>query len=1210
MANWTDRQMDVIRARNCDLLVSAAAGAGKTAVLVERILRRILDPEDPVDIDRLLVVTFTRAAAGEMKERIRGALEKALRADPHNSRLQRQAALVSHARITTIDSFCMDVVRSHFHEIDLDPGFRVADEGELKLIRQDVLAEVMEQAYLEADPQVIRFTQVFAHGKSDAPIEELIERFYHFSQAHPYPASWRQSSLKAAVFADLEEMEQCEWMQQMLGNAHRIVEDMRARSGTALRIAAEEDGPGSYLPCLQEDASLLDELAACRTYRDYRAVLGDKINWKRAPGGKKKENVSAGKLARVKTIREQVKKNINSLREKYFAWEPETALEVCRLSVDMIRALTKLTDRFEEAFTAEKSARGVVDFSDVEHFALKILVKSEEDPVPTATALEYRDYFREVMTDEYQDSNLVQELILKAVSKEEEGSRNRFMVGDVKQSIYRFRQARPQLFIEKYETYSNGEDASERRIDLLSNFRSRPQVIGLVNKIFEKIMTAGVGGIDYDENAALKSGADFPEGPDEKLYIPELLLVQEPGGDGEDDGEELPGAVEQEADVIASKIEETVGNLPVWDKEKGEYRPAAYGDIVILMRSLSSRADTFVKVLSDRGIPARAEKGSGYFAAAEVQTLMAMLTILDNPHQDHPLYCVLHSPMGGFTDEELARIRVRFPDDDLYRAICLAAEEEPEASGGKMRNFLALFKRLRRMVPFTPIHELIWKILDETGYMDIAGAMSAGPSRRANLEMLSAQAQIFEQGSYRGLFNFVRYIEKLQKYEVDYAEASSPGEEDQTVRIMSIHKSKGLEFPVVIVAGLGTRFNRSDSTSRLVLHPDLGAACDLVDPEKRTRTNSLMRSCISSRISEEDMGEELRILYVAMTRAREKLILCGRISSVEDAYERFADTLTDKESPLSVTDIMRAGSFLDLILPVALSGEGILSENDLAIVQCFAHGAAGEAKEEGPGRDFYETDKDIVYHEALRESLGRALAPRTESSPLTIPLKVSVSEVKHAYMDEQLEDESFKKIVPGADSDPRLFVSVPHGQGMLAGADLGTLYHRFMEHIDFTDDAGAERQLESMVNCGKIHEDEKRNIRPEVIDLFLESDLARRMRRAAEAGKLRRETPFVIAVPACEVDSSWPEDQFVLVQGIIDAWFEEDDSIILVDYKTDRVPVDEPGYLARLYHAQMDLYRRALEQLTEKRTAESWLYSFALERAVRADDIPVRDISN
>ncbi len=1201
MTAWTEQQNQVIETRNCDLLVSAAAGSGKTAVLVERIVRMVTDPKEAVDIDRLLVVTFTRAAAGEMKERIRSALEKALKEDPENSRLQRQEALAAHAKITTIDSFCMDVVRNHFHEIDLDPAFRVADEGEIRLIRQDVLDEVMEQAYQEADPDVIRFTRIFAEGKTDAGITDMIERFYNFSIAHPYPASWRRDCLKDGIFADEEELWESSRMKQLLDDAQMVVSDMRERAEKALAVCGEEDGPANYVPVFTSDLILLDTLLACRTYKDYAAALKGGPAWRRAPGGKKKENVNEDKLARVKAVRELVKKSINSLYEDYFAWEPSEALEVCRKSEDMIKALTRLTDRFEEAFSREKRSRGIVDFSDIEHFALQILVRSEEEPEPTETAEEYRRLFREVMVDEYQDSNFVQEMILKAVSKDGAEGRDRFMVGDVKQSIYRFRQARPQLFMDKYARFTKDE-GSERVIDLTRNFRSRRGVLDLVNAVFEKIMFKDAGGVDYDENAALRCGASYPETEGEERYEPELILIETKDENGESLIPEGMSAAETEALAAAEQIEKIAGRLPVWDKELGKYRPASYADIVILMRSVSGRGDVFVRTLTDRGIPARVETGTGYFSAPEVRAALSMLSVLDNPHQDFPLYCVLISAMGGFTDEELAVFRASCQEGDLYTAIVNA--EVPDFLRKKMDSFLDMIRELRRTVPFTPIHELIRKILDRTGYLNCAGAMSAGPARLANLEMLALLAETYEQSSYRGLFNFVRYIEKLQRYEVDYAEAGTLESGEDTVRIMSIHKSKGLEFPVVIVPGLGRRFNRQDSQSRFVLHPDLGAACDLIDPEKRIRVRSLVRSFISQRIRLEDMGEELRVLYVAMTRAKEKLILCGQITSLKENREKYETLLPDDAERFSRIDLMLTGSFLDLILPVILRRieEG---KDPLVRIRQVSPSSAAEgtdAKMELTPEDF-STVPGQVYDEEIREYLGRIDMEPGKEEELFIPLKVSVSDLKHADMDAQMEDEQFLELYKEALDDPSLMVGIPRPakEGAPGGAALGTLYHRVMELYDFTSNEPVERQLETMVNCGKIHEDEIGNISPARIAGFLGTDLARQMSAAARRRQLHRETPFVIAVGADEVDPSWPSDRSVLVQGIIDAWYEQDDHFILLDYKTDKIPLGDEQYLARFYRVQMALYKKALERLTGKKASACLLYSFAIEKVIEAD---------
>ena len=1253
---WTKEQQQVIDLRGCNMLVSAAAGSGKTAVLVERIISRIMDEKEPVDIDRLLVVTFTNAAAAEMRERILAALEEKLEQYPENMHLQRQVTLVHHAQITTIHSFCLEVIRNYFHTISLDPGFRIGDEGELKLLRHDVMEQLLESEYEKADPEFYHFAEAFAPGKSDQGLENVILQFYDFSMGYPWPREWRQECEKAYRPGTLEEFCQAPWMAFLIRKLRLLTEDMKAQLEEALAVAAQPDGPWMYGEALEQDLERLKRLEKCRDYGEYYRIFANAGSFP-ALSRKKDAAVSEEKKELVKEIREQVKKTWKRLEEDYFFASPEQMMTDMEKNRGMVQVLVQLTDQFQEAYERQKADKNIVDFNDLEHYALQILLSREGDAwVPSAAALEYARHFQEIMIDEYQDSNLVQEILLTSVSRQSFGEHNIFMVGDVKQSIYRFRLARPELFMEKQESYDR-ETGEERRIDLHKNFRSRSQVLDVVNLIFRQIMTADVGGVEYDADAALYPGAVFEPRPQsgmdspnagelpDRFLEPELLLVidENEGQEGEKEasGSELSEEEEErdlrqrEAEAAGVRIRQIVGSEMLWDKEQKQYRPARYSDMVILLRTVSGWSQTFAQVLGDMGIPAYTGGGTGYFSTLEIRTILSYLKVLDNPRQDIPLASVLRSPIGKMTDEELAQLRIDSPDTDFYTCCVHFLEAGRSAFSGssgekkkqelfrKLQSFWNMTEKLRDMVPYTPMHLLLWKILEETGYGNYAAAMPGGMQRKANLEMLVEKAVAYEATSYRGLFNFIRYIEHLQKYEIDYGEAGIGGEAADTVRIMSIHKSKGLEFPIVFVCGMGKTFNQQDARSQLVLHPILGVGCDWTDLRLRVRMPLLIKKVISRQIQEENLGEELRVLYVAMTRAKEKLILMGAVKNPEEKIRKWSREGKRGDEKLSYSAIVSAGNYLDWVMPGLLrhkSGEELLRKMELPVPRenamfeeagsCQIRLISGreqlekrqELKERilSGRREFEQLDPEAVYDEEFRKMLDDIFEksyPYEKNREL--PGKMTVSQLKKMGKGMETEDSVFlyqePEIVP-------LLPRFKSGEAQESGAARGTIYHSFLENMDFTgefDRKFTETQLETMVKCGKILKDESEWISRKKIRSFLDSEIAGRMQRAARAGKLYREQPFVLGVTADRIHPEWDEGEEVLIQGIIDAWFYEEDDIVLVDYKTDFVPEGQGGeFLVKRYGSQLDYYQMALERLTGKRVKEKLIYSFYLNRTI------------
>lgn len=1177
---WTSEQQKVIDLRNRNILVSAAAGSGKTAVLVERIIRRLTEDDTPTDVDRLLIVTFTEAAAAEMKERISAAIEKKLEERPGDIRLERQATLIHSAQITTIHSFCLAVIRDHFHVIGIDPGFRIAEEGELKLLKQDVLEELLEECYAEAKEEFLDFTERFGSGKSDKKIEEIILKMYEYSRSYPRPDRWLDQCVKAYASEDLEVRAE-ERVRMRAADIERVLE-------RGLKICEEPDGPYMYGDMLDSDLQELEELQQAENFDAmYSAAAGFK--WKRL-SSRKDDTVSPDKKEKVKKLREQAKSLLKGMQEDYFYAPREVWQQDMQDALPSVVTLTELVKRFAHMLDEKKRLRNMIDFNDMEQFALAILTEEKDgELVPSAVAGEYQDRFDEVMIDEYQDSNLVQETILTSVSRVSRGEYNIFMVGDVKQSIYSFRLSRPELFMEKYNTYSL-KDSVTQRIDLHKNFRSREEVLDSVNDIFRQIMKKELGGIEYDDSAALYPGAEFPPLPSgkEDFCKSELLLLDKEDTGGEDERQ-------AEARMIARRIRELIRDGVVLDKETREYRRVQYRDIVILTRSIRGWAEVFSSVLGEEGIPAYSVSREGYFEAYEVSVLLDYLKILDNARQDLPLAAVLTSVFGGLNTRELAEIRIAYPNVPFYEAAAMCAESDAaedacmEELRGKLRRFYDQVRYFREKVPYTPIHELLEEIIDKTGYGLYIAAMPGGAQRMANVEMLTERAAAFEGTSYKGLFNFVRYIAQLKKYDVDYGEAGIMDEQADTVRIMSIHKSKGLEFPIVFVAGMGKKFNTQDTKGSVLLHPDWGAGVDLIDLKRRTKTPTFLKKMIREETALENLAEEMRILYVALTRAKEKLIMTGAAKITEDGAVSDISSVFRAEG---------AKCYLDWVLPCILSDEtGKVKQESPVEVSVFGAEDLTPQQEEVQAEVMAEDvlrnwDDSQVYEPELRERLDAQIDyvyPFEDEGKMK--LKFTVSELKKwASLAEEAGEEMYEEpvVVP-------LIPEFLKEEEILTGAPRGSAYHKLLELLDFTVDYDVENltaAVQQLRQEGRLTDEMAECIRPKDILRFLGCRSGRRMADAARNGKLYKEQPFVLSVDASEI---YPEDcsgEKILVQGIIDVYFEEPDGLVVLDYKTDKVRTGNE--LKEKYHAQLDYYAQALEQLMEKPVKEKIIYSFTL----------------
>ncbi len=1263
--SWTTEQQQVIDLRNRNILVSAAAGSGKTAVLVERIVKIITDKNHPVDIDHLLIVTFTNAAAAEMRERIGNAIEKALDEQPGNEHLLRQLTLIHNAQITTIDSFCLYVVRNHFHEIDLEPNFRIGDEGELKLLREDVLGRVLEQNYEEPSEAFSDFVEGYASGRTDAALNEMILQLYEFSRSYPWPEKWLDSFVGIYRIENREELDRAEWLAPLTENICFVLKDCEQLLKQALAVTQQDDGPDMYEKAVRSDLEKYESLSKLTSFCELSVALSD-IKYDRLASSRGFEG-DPDKLELVKSLREQAKDVVKKLCKQYFFCSPEMMIEQLERTEPMLEEVVRLTKQFADEFAAAKRRKNLVDFHDVEHFALQILV-DEETEKAKKTAEEFRDTFEEIMIDEYQDSNEVQETLLRSISREERGENNIFMVGDVKQSIYRFRLARPELFMKKYDSYSL-EESTTQRIDLHKNFRSREEVLTCTNDIFYKIMARSLGNVEYDAEAALYPGASYPVSAD---FIPEILLAD--SNDELLEDTELTDKKTLEAKIVAEEIKHLMKTQPVTDKAAGTLRAARYSDIVILLRSLSGWADSLVEVLNENGIPAHTVSSTGYFSTVEVQTVLSMLRLLDNPRQDIPMAAVLRSPMAGLTDEELAVLRLEDGSVPFHEAVLELAEGLYEEDGQKeisdseadseadqkqgrnadgkkeddiettahrkLLKFYKKYRQLRQLVPDTPIHELIEIILRETGYGHYVAAMPAGSRRTANLNMLLEKAAAYEKTSYKGLFHFVRYIDELQKYDVDFGEADMVGENEDVVRIMSIHKSKGLEFPIVIVSGMGKNFNKQDTRSKMVLHPELGIGLDYMDGKKRIKSPTIAKKAIAKQIELENLGEELRVLYVALTRAKEKLILTGTLKDAAEKlefYRQQANLSKAADRPLSYLTREGASGYLDWILPA------VLSYGDKYPVRIV------EAAE----LVLDEVENQLEQNENLTERIGeiKAADPQlvgqlkqrfSQRYPYQVDVlrknKYSVSELKHRAMRERFEAEQ-EETIPAFLEEPvtptiPLFIQREESveqETANRGALRGTAVHRVMECYDFASEKSAQEQMEAMEKEEKITADMRALVKEQTVADFVSSETGKRMALAQRGGALYREKPFVMGFTEEELErygfgagaqmieneaqtenaqqeimsenvsqeNHMHEEDLTLIQGIIDVFWIEDDGITVLDYKTDRV--DTAQELIDRYATQLKLYADALERVFATRklkVKEILIYSFRLEKLI------------
>jgi ATP-dependent helicase/nuclease subunit A len=1238
-ANWTEDQWKAIMARDKNILVAAAAGSGKTAVLVERIIQKVLSLDNPINVDELLVVTFTSASAAEMRHRIGEALEKAIKQNPESKNLRKQLQLLNKASISTLHAFCMEVIRKYYYLIDLDPGFRIADDAEAQLLRDEVIDELFEAEYGKEDNDPF-FTLVdtFTNDRSDIALQEIVQVIYDFARSNPMPEQYLKAIVSMYDVESVSKIEELPFIDALLFDIELQLESARGMIEQALEITKLPGGPAPKAENFIDDLQVINTLIlagkdswdtlyqAMQTWSFSRAksVKGDEFD--------KDLNEKAQKL------RDKAKKKISDLQEELFSRNPENFLGDMQKMMPIIETLVGLVSSFSDQYQKIKQEKGLVDYSDLEHYSLAILsdgLNSDGQLQPSLAACSYQNHFNEVFVDEYQDTNMVQETILKLVTNDDEESGSFFMVGDVKQSIYRFRLAEPNLFLGKYNRFSGEGNSEGLRIDLARNFRSRKEVLDGTNFLFKQIMGVKVGEIDYDERAELKPGTVYPN---EGQFPIELLLIDQSkdGGDqgagsqeeesfetGELDQAELEKS-QLEARVMAAKIKELINNkAQVYEMKSQSARSLMYRDVVILLRSMNW-APQIIEEFKQQGIPVYANLSTGYFEATEVAIMMSLLKIIDNPLQDIPLAAVLRSPIVGLNEEELATVRLHQKRGLFWDAVLSFCKKKPNGAEEeileKIKPFYENYQKWRTMAQQGSLSELIWQLYRDTYFYDFVGGLPGGKQRQANLRALYDRARQYEETSFRGLFRFLRFIERMTERGSDLGAARALGEQEDVVRIMTIHSSKGLEFPIVFIAGLARKFNLRDIQKPFMLDKEYGFAAKYVDAEKRISYPSLPQLALKRKKKMEMIAEEMRILYVALTRAKEKLYLLGSLNDADRQLEKWSDSLGNDDWQLKDYERAAATSYLDWIGPSLIRHHDC---KDLLITDSDPSPSWEEIStypskwkitrlhaEEIENRDRIQDEiKDNFIHlvkemkivpvqSGFAEEISDRLSWKyTFQDAADHRSKQSVSEIKRQR---EISDQysgtdivrSYKKSIS---TRPRFMQ-----EKSLTPAERGTAMHMVMQHVDLTKPINAEvinEQLLWMIDKELLTEEQAQVINPELIGQFFSSPVGKRM---IKARRVHREVPFTLTLPASEVYPGWKgENELVFVQGVIDCLFEDDRGLVLIDYKSDTITGRyKDGFrqakpiLEDRYKLQVNLYTAAIEQIWKRKVNERYLFFF------------------
>ena len=1262
---WTKEQYAAITQKDCNLLIAAAAGAGKTAVLVERIIQKIIDEKNPIDIDSLLVVTFTNAAATEMRERIGEAISKAIEGNKESKNIHRQLALLNKASITTIHSFCLEVIRNNFQSIDIDPKFRILDETEATLLKTETLNELFEEIYEDEDNNLDFFDLLEAYGsnRDDQKIQDMVLNIYSFVQSYPWPEQWLNNQVENFNLDTQTDFANTVWGKILLDSILISLGGLQGLMDAACKKLQFAVGLEKYLPIFIDDADALRGLInILNIYKKNNNVNSQRIDTVENDIEDYDKfirwndiylylnNVEFDTLPRcgkdadkliqddVKKTRDEFKAFIKKLKDEVFLLKSEEIITDLRVMYPMLKCITRLVLDFSNIYALKKNQRASVDFNDLEHFCLKILSEADEEGKiqPTKVAKAYKQRYSEILVDEYQDSNLVQEIIISMISREDAGTPNVFMVGDVKQSIYRFRQSKPELFMDKYNHYSSDENSLYRKILLFKNFRSRKEVVDGVNYIFKQIMSQSVGELDYTEVEELNPGASYPENQEEdrivggevELHLIETATIYNGESDSsendinEDDSEaefeeaEILDNLQQEARMVANRIIELMQpneagkKFSVFDKKLNKYRDLQFKDIVILLRTTKNWTEVFAEELSKASIPTFADTGSGFFKTPEVQVMLSLLQIIDNPYQDIPLLSVLRSPIANFSTDDLVELRLADRMASLYEALNVLALGENECCA-KAKRFLDRLAQWRKMSLYMSTHKLIWQLYNDTGYFSIVGAMHDGEKKQANLRVLFERSLQFENTSYKGLFNFISFIDKLKTNKGDMGSAKILGENDNVVRLMSIHKSKGLEFPVVFLSGCGKKFNFQDMYKGILLHQELGFGPDFVDHKKRIKYPSVPKLAIAQKVKLETLSEEMRILYVALTRAREKLILTGAVNNLEKSTNKWLVTANSTAEKFPAHNMLKAQNYLDWVCPTIMRHDNSTNLREAAGIGIEYSGL--QIKDESIWNIFLKKQEDLSVQNKLVDdeavqvdtlewlenprhidtSKSQEIARRLNwkykyDNFINIPSKISVTEIKR-YFNINNEGEDSPSIKASSIKKPA-FLQEKKG---LSSAEKGTIMHFVMQHLNLND-RNIEHQINTMVKKELITEQQARSVNIKKIEAFIISPICKRM---LESGKFYREVPFNIELPFEELyptsDRSDSSDDKILLQGVVDCYFEEADKIVLIDYKTDYIPNGNINEIKDKYSVQISYYARALELLTGLSVNERYIYLFA-----------------
>ena len=1192
---WTNEQIQAIKEKGSNILVAAAAGSGKTAVLVERIINKIISEE--IDIDKLLVVTFTNAAASEMRERILNAIYKKIEEEPNNVRLQKQITLLNKSNICTIHSFCLDVIRNNFYEIDISPNFRIGDTAEIELLKEEVLEELFEDLYLKEDEGFLKLLEIYTTYRDDTPLKDLIKGIYNFIQSAPFPEKWLNEKVELLnIDKQTTDFADTVWGKIIFNNYKESIEESILGLRRIKQDVDQDNDLEKISQAMRLDIENLENLSKNLDSWDKAYELANRFSFVRWPSLKK---INPEITAEIKGKRDMIKSKFDDLRKDIFKYTSEEAVTDLSEMYEILNLLQKIILQFSENFKKAKLERNVIDFNDIEHLALKILVKNEDGKyVPTEIAKKYQEKFEEIAIDEYQDSNMVQEYILSSISK----GNNIFMVGDVKQSIYKFRQAMPELFLNKYKTYklkNEKEQNDDLKIQLFKNFRSRKNILDTTNTIFQEIMSKDLGDVDYNEDEYLNLGANYENPTKENIDFAgkteiDVINLQDDAEENEKDNtqtERIENSI-LEAKYVAKKINELINsNYYVLDKKEG-YRKITYKDIVVLLRSTTELSPIYEKEISDLGMPVYSETSTEYLNSVEIQTIMSVLKIIDNPMQDIPLVTVMRSMIGGFTDNDLIEIRLADKYENFYDCIIKSRIQVNADLRNKIDVFLGMIENWREESEFLALDELIWKIYMDTGYYNYVGLMQNGKLRQANLKMLFERAKQYESASFKGVFNFINFIDKLKLRNNDLGAAKIIGENENVIRIMSIHKSKGLEFPVVFLCSTGKNFNLKDLTAKILIHQEIGFGPNYENSKLKIEYPTLAKEAIKIISRKESISEEMRVLYVALTRAKEKLFITGIEKDLQKSIESKKKELEiyskGEDSKINPKILEKYKSYLDWIELVYLKNEtknseifefnvvhkkdilNIDTENETEKINLLK-----DIEKRTPSKENLEKIENILEWEyKFKDS--------TE-----MPSELSVSKIKELSKKQTEETHTTLK-------KPNFLVE----KTQLSPAEKGTVMHLCLQKLDYKQEYDKEKlkdMVDSLVEKEIMLPKEAESVNYDKILAFLSSKIWKEMQTAKI---VEQEKPFYLNIKANEIYHNNAEDE-ILVQGIIDLYYiTNEDELVLVDYKTDYVANNNEQSLKDKYNIQLAIYKKALEKALNKKVDKTYIYSTWLNKEI------------